>query len=100
MMSRERTWKLVSSGVGMAGAMVAEKLIRAGYAAIRKDTDPGSPFDPNDVRFRWPDALVWAAAGGIGLGIAKVVSARVAAIGWEVATHTPAPGLVEEPTVV
>jgi hypothetical protein len=43
---------------------------------------------------------VWAAAAGIGLGIAKVVSARVARIGWETATGTLPPGFVEEPGVV
>jgi hypothetical protein len=44
--------------------------------------------------------LLWAAAAGIGLGIAKMMSARLAAIGWEVATGTLPPGVVEEPPVV
>ena len=37
-----------------------------------------------------------AAAAGVGLGIAKVMSARVAAIGWKVATGTLPPGVAEE----
>jgi hypothetical protein len=53
-------------------------------------------FDPTNARFSWADALVWAAAAGVGLGIAKVVSARVAAFGWEVATGTLPPGIVED----
>jgi hypothetical protein len=37
-----------------------------------------------------------AVAGGLGLGLAKIVSARVAAFGWEVATGTPATGAEEK----
>jgi hypothetical protein len=98
MFGREGRWKLVSSISGMLGAIAAEKLMSAGYRAIRKDTAPVSPFDPADTRFSWSSTLRWAVAGGIGLGIAKVVSARLAAIGWKVATHTLPPG-VEEPAV-
>jgi hypothetical protein len=42
-----------------------------------------------------PDALLWAAAGGVGLGIAKVMTARLAVVGWEVATGTRPPGKEE-----
>ena len=97
---RERMWKLVSTGTGMLCGLIVRKLMRAGYTAIRKDAAAPSPFDPTKARFSWPDALVWAAAAGIGLGIAKVVSARVAIFGWETATGTVPPGVVEEPPVV
>jgi len=79
-------------------ALVVKKVLRASYRAVRKGTDPGTAFDPTKAGFSWPDALLWAAAAGVGLVIAKMVSARVAAIGWEVATHTLPPG-VEEPAV-
>jgi hypothetical protein len=68
-------WKLVSVITGMLGGLLARKLIRTTYQAVRKDTAPATPFDPTDPRFSWPDALLWAAAAGIGLGIAKIVSA-------------------------
>jgi hypothetical protein len=90
MTGRERMWMLESTITGMLGAFVAQKLIRALYRAIRKRA-PASVFDPSDARFSWPDVVLWAAAGGIGLGIAKVTSARVATIGWEVATGTLPP---------
>jgi Protein of unknown function (DUF4235) len=93
---RERMWKLVSTMTGMLGALLAKKLIRSAYRAIRKDADPGRAFDPTDARFSWPNALVWAAAAGIGLVITKMVSDRLAAIGWEAATGTHPPGAVEE----
>ena len=90
-------WKLVSVITGMLGGLLARKLIRTTYQAVRKDTAPATPFDPTNPRFSWLDALLWAAAAGIGLGIAKVVSARIAAFGWEAATGTLPPGVVEEP---
>jgi len=96
MISRERMWKLVSTGMGLLGGLLARKLMRAGYQAFRKDAAAASPFDPTNARFSWPDAVLWAAAAGIGLGIAKVVSARIAVIGWETATGTLPPGVVEE----
>jgi hypothetical protein len=97
---RERLWKLVSTITGMLGALLARKLIRAAYGAVRKDDAPATPFDPTSPRFSWPDALLWAAAAGIGVGIAKVLSARVAAVGWEAATGSVPPGVDEVPAAV
>jgi len=97
---RERMWKVVSLTTGLLGGLIARKLIRATYQAVRKDTAPATPFDPTNPRFSWPDALLWAAAAGIGLAIAKMMSARLTAIGWQAVTGTPPPGEVEEPAVV
>ena len=95
MSGRERVWLAETTVVGMLGAMIAQRVIRALYRAIRKRA-PESVFDPNSARFSWPDVVLWAAAAGIGLGVAKVTSARVARFGWEVATGTLPPGIVEE----
>ncbi len=97
---RERMWKVVSTITGMLGGLLARKLIRAAYRAIRKDTAPVTPFDPTIPGFSWPDAFLWAAAAGIGLAIAKMMSGRLTAIGWKAVTGTPPPGQVEESTVV
>ncbi len=96
MISRQLRWRLVSVSTGMLGALLAKKVIRATYRAVRKDTSPATPFDLTNPRFSWPDALLWAAAAGVGLGIAKVVSARIAAFGWEAATGTLPPGAEED----
>jgi len=96
----ERMWKLVSTITGMLGGLLARKFIRATYQAMRKDTAPATPFDSTNPRFSWPDALLWAAAAGIGLAITKMVSARLAAIGWKAITVTLPPGEVEEPAVL
>jgi hypothetical protein len=99
MTNQQKLWKGSSYLSGLLGAVLVKKLMRAGYQAIRKDTDPATPFDPADARFSWPDALLWAAAAGIGLGIAQVLSTRLAAIGWKAATGTRPPGVVEQPGV-
>jgi hypothetical protein len=97
MTGRERVWMLESTVVGMLGATVAQKLIRAIYRAVRKE-EPASVFDPTNPRFSWFDVVLWAAAAGIGLGVAKVTSARVATIGWKVATGTLPPEAGEKQT--
>jgi hypothetical protein len=86
-------WKAFSTITGLVGAMIAKKLLRLGYRAIRKDADPDSPFDPTDARFSVSEALLWAIASGVGLVIAKMVSARIAAIGWKAATGKAPPVL-------
>jgi hypothetical protein len=100
MISRERMWKLVFTSTGMLCGLLARKLMRTGYTAIRRDTAAASPFDPTKPRFSWPDAIVWAAAAGIGLGVAKVVSARVAVFGWQAATGSAPPGALRSPSSV
>jgi hypothetical protein len=92
---RERMWKLESWITSAVGAFVAQLLIKLIYRTIRKDKAPSAVFDPINRRFSWPDAAVWAVAGGLGLALAKIVSRRVAAIGWEVATGTLPPGTDE-----
>jgi hypothetical protein len=87
---------LESSIIGSVGALVATKLIRATFRATRKDKSPDAVLDPTSARFSWSDAVVWAAAAGVGLGIAKVLSARVAVVGWEMATGTLPPGAEEQ----
>jgi hypothetical protein len=99
LIGRKRLWKVISLVTGMLGATLAEMFIRGVYSSIRKDTAPASPFDATDPRFSWPEAALWGAAAGVGLGIAKVVSGRVAVIGWEVATGTGLPGAADKRAV-
>ena len=96
MIGRTRLWKLQSTITAILGALIAKKLIRAAFRVVRRDKAPAAVFDPTSAEFSWPDVVVWAAAAGVGLGVAKVVSARVAAIGWEVATGTPPPGVEQQ----
>ncbi len=73
------------------GVFVAEVLIRAIYRAIRRDKAPEAVFDPDNRQFSWPDAAVWAIAGGLGTAAAKIASARLARVGWKLATGSGPP---------
>jgi hypothetical protein len=92
--TRERIWNLESAVTGVLAAMIAKRLIRAAYAVIRKQ-EPRSVFDPDSDHFSWPNFVVWAVAGGVGLGIAKLVGNRVATVAWELATGTRPPKVGE-----
>jgi len=89
--NRQRMWKLESWITGAVGAFVAEVIVRTIYRTIRKDKAPSAVFDPDNRQFSWSDAGVWAVAGGLGLALAKIASARLATIGWKIATGTPPP---------
>ena len=89
-LTSQRIWNLESTITGVLGALIAKRLIRALYAVTRKQ-EPRSVFDPDSEQFSWSTFVVWAVAGGLGLGIAKLVSNRVATIGWRLATGTAPP---------
>ncbi len=83
----------------MVGALIARKIIRMAWSALSPDGQDAPVLDPADRRFTWKTAVLWTATVGIGVSIARLVSARVAVAGWEVATGTLPPG-VEEPVEV
>jgi hypothetical protein len=91
--SEEFGWKALSTVSAIAGGIVTRKLVSAVYAALsREEVDP--PLNPADRRIGWSDAVPWAIAAGVGAGIGRLVSQRVAAAGWERATGSSPPGMV------
>ena len=96
MFSRERVWKLESWVAGTLGAFIAEAIIRLIFKVTHREKPASAVFDPNDRRFSWPDAAIWGVAGGLGLALAKVVSARLATVGWKAATGSAPPGVDEQ----
>lgn len=98
-LGRETTWKIVSTLSGMVGALIAREILRNVWAMASSNGEKGPILDPADRRFSWKDATLWAVTAGIGLGIARLISARVAVAGWEAATGTLPPG-VEQPVEI
>jgi len=88
---QQALWKLTSTLSGIAGAVATRRVLQAVWPA--GDDGTGPPFNPADRRVPWPTAIQWALAAGIGAGIARLLSERVAAAGWEAATGTPPPGI-------
>lgn len=90
--SEKAAWKVVSTLGGVAGGIVARSVLQKVWAvASRSDLEP--PLNPADRRISWPNALQWAIASGIGVGVARLLSERVVAAGWEAATGSPPPGV-------
>ena len=83
-------WKIVSQGSAILGAIATRKVLQALWPG---GDELGPPFNPADRRVDWSTALQWAVAGGVGVGIARMVSQRAAAAGWEAATGSSPPGL-------
>lgn len=90
--SEQVRWKVVSTLSGVVGAVVARKAVDAVWAAFApSDREP--PLNPADRDIEWKTAFQWAIAAGVGAGIARMLSQRAAAAGWERATGSAPPGI-------
>lgn len=94
--SKSRTtelgWKAVSTLAGVVGAVATRKVTSTLWSALSSSaTEP--PLNPADRRVSWPEAVQWAVAAGVGAGLGRLVSQRVAAAGWEAATGDAPPGV-------
>lgn len=87
-------WKAVSTVSAIAGGVVTRKVLQAAWGAF-SDGGEEPPLNPVDRRIPWSAALQWAITAGVVVGIGRVVSQRAAAAGWEKATGTAPPGLVD-----
>lgn len=83
-------WKAVTVGAGVLAGVTMRKLLTAAWRRTRH-ADP--PTDPLRGGTGWPEALSWAAASGVGVGVARLVAARGAVAGWEKAMGAPPPGV-------
>ncbi|MDE0804445.1 MAG: DUF4235 domain-containing protein [Acidimicrobiales bacterium] len=85
-------WKAVSTLAGVGGAIATRKITNAAWSAVSSGSaEP--PLNPADRRVSWSESLQWAIAAGVGAGIGRLVSQRVASAGWESATGSPPPGV-------
>ncbi len=88
-------WKVVSTASGLlAGALVRKALAWAWGRFSPSEHEP--PLNPADRDIGWGEAITWSIAAGVGVGVARVVSDRLAASGWELATGQAPPGVRPE----
>lgn len=85
--SRELAWTAVSSLVALGASTLARKALTSGFEKVAGHEPP---ISDDDVEVGWGEAIVWAAVIGAGVGVARVVSRRSAAIVWEKTTGAPA----------
>ena len=85
--SQRLLWNLYAGAVGALSALIAQKAVRGAWKLATGDEPP----DPNDPATPISEAVIWAVAGGIGIGVAQLLTNRLAATRWEKAMGTPAP---------
>jgi hypothetical protein len=83
-------WKTLTMGAGILAGVLMRRLLVASWRKTRHVDPPSDPYQPASS---WAEALTWAAATGVGVGVARVVAARGAAAGWERAMGAPPPGV-------
>lgn len=85
---KSMVWNGLTLASATLAAIGARKLLAAAWPGRRQP-----PLNPADRRIDWGEALAWAIASGIGAGVARTVSRRLAATGWERATGETPPGV-------
>ena len=80
-------WKAISYGAGALAGLVTQRVLEAAWKASRHAAPPVAA----DRDSSWVQALSWAIATGVGIGVARLLAIRTAAVVWEAATHEPPP---------
>lgn len=83
-------WRALSLGLAAASGIAAEWLITFVWEL---GVHQAPPKETADRRNPWPATLAWAAAIGVGAGVARAVANRSASAVWEIATNETPPGV-------
>lgn len=83
-------WKLAGTGAAVVAGIAVRNVLMSVWRAVTKHDPPANPADPATD---WGEALAWAAATGLAVGIARMLASRGAAAGWQKATGMLPPGL-------
>lgn len=90
-------WRILSTGAAVLAATLAHKVVTKGWEVVTGRPAPGDPTDPSETN--WKEALIFAAATGIALSVARVAATRKAAEYYEQsAGHLPEPMLKHDKT--
>ena len=76
----ELIWMAVAAGAGMLATSFVRSGMRSGWRSLVGDDPPENPA-ARDIT--WKQALGWAVASGVAIGVANVLVQRSAAAGWE-----------------
>jgi Protein of unknown function (DUF4235) len=80
-------WKLYVGVIGAVTTVVAQRLVKAGWKLVTGH-EPPSPTDPETPVL---EAVSWALASGVGVGVTQLLTKRFAARHWgkEIGNDTP-----------
>lgn len=85
-------WKMVGVGSGVLAAKLSRSVLDKAWAVTRGGNPPRNPAARGTS---WGDALAWAVASGVTVGVARMVATRGAASAWEKVMGRLPPGLEE-----
>jgi hypothetical protein len=89
MKRKELRWKAMSYGAGALAGLATQRLFDRAWKGLGHASRPPVPADR---RSSWAEALSWAVATGVGMGVSRLLAIRTAAVVWEAATHERPPG--------
>jgi len=75
---------------GLVAGSATRALLRAGWRRAKGGDPPTNPAAPGT---RWSEAVIWAAASGVAMTVARMVAQRGAAEAWKATTGGYPPGL-------
>lgn len=74
-------WRLYSAALGAATTFLAHKVLSKAWQLATGDTPP----DPQDPEVPTGEAVAWAVATGVGLGVSQLLMSRYLNRRWDVA---------------
>jgi Protein of unknown function (DUF4235) len=81
-------WKAITIGLGALVGLATQQLLGSLWTMVRGASPPKVAADR---RSPLPDAISWAVAAGVGVGVARLMAIRTAAVLWEATIHEPPP---------
>ena len=81
-------WKAVSAGAAAISVVVTQRVLTAVWKRFAGEAPPDGP---DDRKVSFGAAVVWAAAMGVGIAVARLLAVRLSARAWEAATHEAPP---------
>lgn len=85
-------YKVVGIGAGVVATKVARSVLDKGWEKARGGEPPRNPAVPG---VGWTEAISWAVASGVAVGMAKLLATKGAANAWVKATGSLPPGVEE-----
>lgn len=78
--AKDVTHSVLSAGAAIGAGLLTRKLLTTAWTRATGEEPPKNPADPT---VGWQQALTWAAATGVGVGVGRVLGRRLAADVWE-----------------
>jgi len=85
--SQKLLWNLYAGAIAAGTAVAAAKAVEGAWRLATGEEPP----EPNDPATPLRQALIWAVASALGIGLAQLLTNRLAAQTWVRATGSPAP---------